>query len=124
MTTPQQEGLDFEVDLMRELGVELLPGSGNQWFSKLDLKGQGFRISAKSSRSRVVVDDKLINEALSGCDDGAIPLWAIRVPSGDFIMMDIDTFKAFQNADIQLNIPSTKSETRKARADTPQLLRD
>lgn len=124
MTSPQQEGLDFEVDLAVALGVERTPGSGNQWHSKLDLKGKGFRISAKASRKHIIVDSELIDEALAGCDDGTVPLWAFRIPAGDFIMLDIDDFKAFIAGDFQLNVPVTKSDERKARADTPQLFRE
>lgn len=124
MTTPQQEGRDFEADLAVAFGIDVTPGSGNQWFSKLDLKGKGVRISAKASRKHVIVDDELIDEAIAGCDDGRIPLWAIRVPAGDFIMLDIEDFKSFVAGDIQLNdIPHTKRDERKVRADTPQLLR-
>jgi hypothetical protein len=123
VTTPQQEGRDFETDLAVAFGVDVTPGSGNQWHSKLDLKGKGVRISAKASRKHVVVDNDLIDEAVIGCDDGTIPLWAFRIPAGDFIMLDIDDFKSFMAGEIEFDIPHTKSEERKARARVPQLLR-
>jgi hypothetical protein len=125
VTTPQEEGFKFEDDLVKDLGLAKTPGSGNQWFSKLDHAGKGFRISAKSSRSKVVVDEDLINEGLAGCDDGSIPLWAFRVPSGDFIMMEKSDFLGFLTGEIELTVEVTdKRKQRRARADVPQLFRD
>lgn len=125
MSTPQEEGFEFEADLEKEIGLARTPGSGNQWFSKLDLHGQGFRISAKSSRSRVVVDDELIEEGFRGCDDGSIPLWAFRVPSGDYVMMTKEDFLGFLRGEIELTVQvHDKREQRKKRARTPVLMRD
>jgi hypothetical protein len=125
VTTPQEEGFEFELDLEHDLGITRTPGSGNQWHSKLDLAGKSFRVSAKSSRSKVVVDDDLINEGLSGCDDGSIPLWAFRVPSGDFIMMQKSDFLGFAKGEIELTFQvREKRKERMVRADTPVLLRD
>jgi hypothetical protein len=124
VSDPRQDGLDFEVDLAVALGVDRVPGSGNQWYSKLDLKGKGFRISAKSSRKHVIVDNDLIDEAIVGCDDGTTPLWAIRIPAGDFIMLDLDDFKSLMAGEIEFEIPVTKREERKARASVPQLFRE
>jgi len=124
VTTPQQEGFQFEDDLAQDFGLQKTPGSGNQWHSKLDLKGKGFRVSAKSSRVQIRIDEELIDEALSGCDDGSIPLWAFRIPAGDFIMLTLEDFKSLVVGEIEFEVPIKKREERKARASVPQLFRE
>lgn len=127
-------GRDFEDELSREFGLEKVPGSGNQWHSKLDLKGRGFRWSLKStSKDSFSIKKEDIDEAIRACfgqgGDSSIPLWAFRVGDRehDMIMMRKEDFISMQNGDMQKAIETDKSENVKKRkylASVPKFLRD
>lgn len=130
MDTPQQQGRNFERELSEEFGLELVPGSGSTWHSKLDLVGLGARWSLKYTESGafpITVND--LTEAETACfgpgGDGKIPIWAARVPLGDYIIMRKEDFKALQKGTISL-IEQDRPQVaaRKARARQPELLRE
>lgn len=128
--TPQEEGRQFERDLAEEFGIQNVPGSGSVWHSKLDLKGNVARWSLKfTGKEQFPISYADILEALNACyglgGDGATPLWAVRIPAGDFIIMTKDDFKALQYGDVKIiNQEKPALEQRKAKAKMPELLRD
>lgn len=124
-------GRQFEEDLAREFGLKLVPGSGNQFHSKLDIQGKGARWSLKATdnaSASIKLSD--IIEAVNACynilGSGDTPLWAYRIQGHDMVMMRKEDFVEFQKGEIQL-IDTTvdeKYEQRKARAHVPRLLRE
>ena len=40
----QQAGIDYEKKLAETIGARIQPGSGSQWYAKLDLSGRSERI--------------------------------------------------------------------------------
>jgi hypothetical protein len=122
-------GTEFENDLASELGLQRVPGSGNQWHAKLDVKGRGTRWSLKAtSDDGFRVSHSMIMEAIFATEGiggtGEIPVWAIRLGTGDdFIIMRKQDWIRFMK-DEGFSIPKSKSEERRQRAATPQLLRE
>jgi hypothetical protein len=130
METPYNKGRQFEKDLADEFGLKLVPGSGSVWHSKLDLEGNNFRWSLKyTDGSTFPLNYTILREAYEVCygpgGDGASPIWAIRIPMGDFILMRKEDFKDMQSGDITL-IEEDRPQVaaRKKRASQPELLRE
>ena len=127
--TDMNIGRQFEEDLSKDFGLTRVPGSGNKWYNRLDLKGFGFRWSLKATgkRSASIKSDD-IEEAISVCsEDGSTPLWAYRIDGVDLIMMLKDDFKSFAVGEHEVPIEtsiSKGSEERKARAKIPSLFRN
>jgi len=126
-------GKIFEDDLSKEFGIDKVPGSGNQYHSKLDLKGNGARWSLKAtSHKSISVTQDVIDEAVAACEslsgDGSMPLWAFRIGdnSYDMIMMRKEDFKALQAGELKLIEVETnkKTEQKRLRAKIPRLLRN
>lgn len=135
MSTPQDQGREFEKELANEFGLNQVPGSGSVWYSKLDLSGHGVRWSLKftglTSFPITLIDIKEAFEACFGLGgDGAIPIWAVRMGQidEDFIVMRKEDFKLMQMGYAKLlNIISEDKPqvaARKKRASQPELLRD
>lgn len=130
MSTPQQQGRDFEKDLAEEFGIKQVPGSGSVWHSKLDLRGHEARWSLKfTSKDNFPITFADILEGIRSCygvgGDGTTPIWAARIPIGDFIIMRKEDFIAFQEDNVKLiNKEKPQVAERKAKARTPELLRD
>lgn len=120
----------FEHDLAEELGIQRVPGSGSQWHSKLDIQGKGTRWSLKYT------DEKGINltratlaEAILACGGiggtGETPVWATRLNGmDDFVTMRLSDWKSFFMENNAFKIEQSKVQERRARAKTPQLMRE
>lgn len=134
MSSAQDEGREFEKELADELGLSVVPGSGNQWYSQLDLIGRGVRWSLKYTREksfRLTQEDVreavVATQGVSG--DGSIPLWAVRLGTEeyDLIIMRKNDFLLMQEGELTLignDEPPKKSEIRRARSRVPILLRE
>lgn len=124
-------GLEFERELSEEFGLERIRGSGSVWHNKLDLRGHEFRWSLKSTgRERhwpisIIDMTRDIGQCLGPGGDGSSPIWAARIPLGDFILMRKEDFKLMQQGDIKLiDEDRPQVAARKERAKQPELLRD
>lgn len=126
-------GDDFERDLSKLFGLSRVPGSGNQWHSKLDLHGMGARWSLKATnRNSISISRSVIEEAVSAClgtgGDGSIPVWAFRIGSEDcdIVALRKSDFVSLQRGDLRLVVSedNEKSAQKRERAKTPILLRD
>jgi hypothetical protein len=120
-------GTDFEFELAEELGLQRVPGSGNKWANKLDVKGKGTRWSLKATgKSGFRVGAAMLAEALHVTEGiggtGETPVWAVRVKEGDFVIMRLDDWVKLVR-DEGFSIKPTKTEEKRRRASTPQLLR-
>jgi len=120
-------GTEFENDLAKELGLKRVPGSGNRWFAKLDIRGRGTRWSLKATGdSGFRVDEGMLMEAVNACESiggtGEIPVWAVRTSIGDFIIQRKEDWIRFMREET-FSVPQTKSQERRSRSKIPQLLR-
>lgn len=133
--SPQEKGREFERELADEFGLSVTPGSGNQWFAKLDLKGLRARWSLKYTEGnsfplrRADFEEALsATTGLSG--DGSISLFAVRMDGlpDDLVMMWKNDFRKLQNG--ELNLIDTESKAygnaaaRREKARVPVLMRE
>ena len=126
-------GTEFEKELAEEFAIQRVPGSGNQWHSKLDLSGFSARWSLKSTeKNSISIKRETIDEAIRACfgSSGAmeIPVWAFRIGDRehDMVMLRKEDFKMLQAGEIKIigeDIPAQIGQKR-ARAKTPFLLRE
>lgn len=120
-------GTQFEEDLAEELGLRRVPGSGNQWHSKMDVHGRDMRWSLKATdKEGYRVNREFFEENLRATTGlggtGETPMWALRFPFGDFVIMRKDDFIATGG---EFSVPaSTSGQDRRNRASVPQLLRE
>lgn len=120
-------GRQFEDDLAAELGVQRVPGSGNQWHSKMDVYGRDMRWSLKATeKNGYRLDEEFFEECLRATGGlhgtGETPMWALRFPFGDFVIMRKDDFISTSG---EFTVPtSTRAQERKNRSTVPQLLRE
>ena len=126
-------GTEFEEDLAKEFGLRKVPGSGNQWHSKLDLHGHGARWSLKAtSKKSASISADTIDEAVIACyspsGDGSIPIWAFRIEdkNHDIIALRKEDFVMLQKGELKLIEDPTPEhiQQKRMRAKTPTLLRD
>lgn len=135
MSTPQDQGRQFEKDWEEEFNLDRVPGSGSVWHSKLDLTGHGVRWSLKfTSKPQFPITYADIVEGIEACEgpggDGSICLWAARIEplNEDLILMRKEDFKLLQAGYSKL-LSMFENErpqvaARKARAKRPELLRE
>lgn len=125
------KGGEFEERFAREMGLDRVPGSGNQWISQLDLKGFAARWSLKWTRFRSFqLDTDLIDEAVIACEGpggtGEMPLWGVELndnPDYDLVIMRKSDFKRMTQEELVLSRES-KADARRRLAGVPQLLRE
>lgn len=131
--TPQEEGRRFEEEIAKEFGLKVVPGSGNQWYAKLDVYGKGARWSMKYTAAqsyRLTQEDLteayVATQGISG--DGSVPLMMLRIgePEFDVVVMRKPDFVSFQAGELQLIGTDTPKagDQRRARARVPVLLRN
>lgn len=133
MSMETEAGFAFERELANELGMELQPGSGNQFYARLDMRGKLLRLSAKCTKFKsypLGVDE--LEEAMTAVDApggevaGTIPIWGIRVahdPRYDVIVMrKEDWIRAFTEE--RKFVVQSKADGKRERSSLPALLRD
>lgn len=124
-------GQQFEEDLSREFGLRRVPGSGNQYHSKLDISGRSARWSLKATKNESAsIKSSVIDEAIIECyRTGETPLWAFRIgeEQRDMIMMTKEDFVALQKGEVVFINEETGKEKvneRRRKAAIPPLLRN
>ena len=127
-------GSNFEEELSKEFGIKRVPGSGNQFHSKLDAHGKGARWSLKATKNKSIsIEQKTIDEAVDACfglnGDGSIPVWAFRIGSDeyDLVLLRKEDFIALQRGELNIiNEEKGKERVneRRRKASLPALLRD
>lgn len=132
MTRSIEKGREFEQEIAEELGLSLVPGSGNQWHSKLDLQGKEARWSLKYTDAKSYrLDQEDVDEAVEATQslsgDGRVPLWLIRLQTEEYDLVVIrkKDFFAWKSGEINLSGDDKpkQSQVRRARARIPVLLR-
>jgi hypothetical protein len=128
--TAQDEGRAFEVEFAKRIGASPVPGSGNKWYSKLDVSGRGVRWSCKLTRKasyRLTKDDlsETFDATGAGGGDGSIPAMVLRVgsPEYDVVVMRVDDFLSIVTERVTL-MTESKADQKIRRAHTPILFRE
>lgn len=123
----------FEEEIAEEFGLTRVPGSGNQWYRKLDVDGRGLQLSLKWTNSLgITVDGEALREAIEACygpeGSGNTPMWVVRrnpFRDQDVVMMLKSDFLKFFGEEVKLVQPSqARMEAKRKRARTPQLFRE
>lgn len=126
----QDQGREYEKQIAAEFGLNLVPGSGSQWFAKLDSYGKGFRASIKwtSKESYRVTKkdiDELIEVATGVGGTGEIPIWVLHFNEQDFVLLRKQDFLSWSKGEISIEKEQRAGTAkRSARADIPVLLRE
>lgn len=120
-------GREWEAIFADAIGGTPVPGSGNQWHSKLDVKGKKFLWSCKwTSKDWQPITQDIWLEAAVACDGlmgtGASPGLGLRSLSEDLVVFRIEDF--IDILKMPPNIAATKVENKLATARVPLLLRD
>lgn len=115
-----QIGQEFEKDFANRIGAKIQPGSGNQWFAKLDVNGRSFLWSLKATtQASFRVTKDMWVETLhavfgpGGKGGNTIPGMAIRIDDEDYVMLRITDFLQIVQEDIKITAPTKKEEKRK-----------
>lgn len=128
----QLRGGLFEKKFAKRNGLQQVPGSGNQWTSKLDLKGLGARWTLKSTKFRSFpLSMDIVEEMVEACEGpggtGEIPMGAVELDNrhdGEVIVfMRESDFNRLQQEQISLT-RETRAEAKRRAAEVPQLMRE
>lgn len=124
-TKAQQDGLDYEKKFAKALGAEVTPGSGNQWYAKLDVGRKGILVSLKhTGKDALRVTRSILSEAIREArKTGAMPMLGVDIAGEDFVVMRREDFIALVQEEASIARP-TKSDAKRARAKQPLILRD
>ncbi len=130
-----EAGRDFERDFAKRIGGQLVPGSGNKWFAKLDVANVGVLLwSLKHTDlttfplSQSIIDEAVtaITDVSSGEGGSIIPGIAVEIgkknPLRVCILLEDDLLTMFQEQ-IKLG-RETRGEAIRRKARVPQLLRE
>lgn len=126
--TPQDNGRAWERIWAEKIGGRLVPGSGNKWYSRLDVRGKRILWSNKWTGNLSYTISRGVLQELSDATvapggNGAIPALAIRIESvGDYVVIGADDFLELLKS--KPIIAADKAENRRATAAIPQLLRE
>ena len=126
--TNQELGTEFEEAFAEEMGLTVVRGSGNQWHSKLDVKGGGARWSLKATRAKTyTISADLIEEVEKATQGfggtGEIGLHAFELNGEWFVLARARDFKEIAAGEYKL-VTETKTDAKRKRAAVPELLRD
>ena len=125
LSTPQEKGRLFERIWGKLLGTKPQPGSGNQWYAKLDVTDTKFLWSLKYTEKKTFsLSPKLMQEAEEAVTGNEIPGIAVSVDGHKFVIFNAEDFLRFcESGDYKYIIPS-KAEQKRAQAKIPTLFRD
>jgi hypothetical protein len=127
-----KRGYSFEEDFAREMGGDLQPGSGNQWWCKQDIDGLKKLWQLKSTTTKVnplnldVIKDTIdAVEAPGGVGGDYEPGWALEIGGEVFVMERLSDWKRRFTEHEKLSLGlETKGEAKRRAARSPQLLRE
>jgi hypothetical protein len=128
--SPQKSANRFERFWAKVFGTEPQPGSGNQWFAKLDVADGSITWSLKwTSKDSHSISKELLREAdkaIYDNGDNSIPGIAISLANGEEVIVTLraSDFLRLIQSDQARYITPTKSEQKRRLAGTPALLRD
>lgn len=120
----QQAGIDYEKRMAKVIGARIQPGSGNQWFAKLDLSGRSVLWSLKhTGKDFFRITKAILSEAIHAAnDEGSIPGWMIDIAGEDFVLMRGNDFRMLMEEETKI-IAEDKGAAKRRRAGTSSLRR-
>lgn len=120
----------WEQEFARRVGGELIPGSGNKWYAKLDAKDAKLLWSCKATDFKTYPVTKAdLDEARravlapGGIGPDYLPALAIHTSQCEFVAMAMPVFMQMVTEPVRYVRPS-KIDTRRARSKIPQLFRN
>lgn len=122
-------GRSFEEEFAAQIGAKLQPGSGNQWFAKLDVDASNVLWSLKWTEKRTfaITPDLILeaDRATSGpAGTGQLPAIAARIGGvGDIAVMRMEHFFDVATGKVSVKVGDQKAERARAQADLPLLER-
>ena len=127
MSTPQEDGNAYEERLASLLGAKVQPGSGSQWFAKLDVDVASIMFSLKhTGKQSLTVTKGILAEAIHHAtkmgSKGAIPAVAVDIAGEDFVVLRANDFARLMEEDAKF-VPQAKADVKRARASVPEALR-
>ncbi len=127
MKTPREKGLEYEERLAALLGARIQPGSGNQWFAKLDLDVAEILFSLKhTSKASLSVTRNILSEVIHHAtkigSKGAIPAVAVDIAGEDFVLLRANDFAKLMEEDAKF-VPQSTASRKRHRASIPEALR-
>jgi hypothetical protein len=126
-TKAQREGLEFEESFAALFGASLQPGSGSQWFAKLDARGRQILWSLKhTGKDSLRVTQKILSESIQEAtkigSPGAIPGLGIDIAGEPFVVMRATDVALIFQEDIRI-APPQGNEIKRQRSRMPLALR-
>lgn len=127
--TAQKAGRRFESFWAKIFGVDPRPGSGNQWFARLDVADGSILWSLKFTDDRSIRLSKEqmveVQRAISEQGTSDIPGLAFAIDGGAevFVTLRAEDFLRLLTDDVKYVTPS-RGDQKRYRAMLPELLRD
>lgn len=126
---PQDIGGEFEKRFAKRIGGTIVPGSGNQWFAKLDVGSKSFLWSLKATaKESFRLTRGMLHETLraivgpGGKGGDTIPGMAVSIQGEEYVVLQLDDFLTIVREDVKL-VPPTKREEQRGRAATTKFER-
>lgn len=126
-TQAQEDGLAYEERLASLLGAKLQPGSGSQWYAKLDLDAIEILFSLKhTGKQSLKVTPSILREAIQEAtklgSKGAIPAVATDIAGEDFVLLRVNDFAKLMEEETKF-VPAKRADIKRSRASVPEVLR-
>lgn len=128
--TPNEIGREWEKQLAARLGGSVVPGSGNQWHSKLDVGSHSFLWSCKATLAqsfRLTLDD--VYEAVravigpGGKGGRTIPAIALKIQDEELAVLRLSDLLELLQEDVKF-IPLSKKQEKIQRGSVPSFKRE
>lgn len=127
---PTERGRQFEKEMAAVLGADLVPGSGNQWFAKLDLQKLGtLMLSLKwTGKDGFVLTPKLFKEiydavyAPGGVGKDVIGGAVISVGDTPYAIFNLNDLVRILQEEITIGVQS-KADAKVSRSRIPLIFR-
>lgn len=121
-------GRAFEVEWALRVGGKSQPGSGNQWFARMDVPDLSVLWSCKwTDKPNFTLTPAIVNEVVNAClapgGSGAIPGVTIQTSAFAIVALRAEDFLQIVTDKMKW-APERKSDAKRRRADIPELLRD
>lgn len=125
MNSPQNEGRKFEEVWAELFGVKPQPGSGNQWYAKLDVDDSQILWSLKyTEKKSFAITPALMKEVEQEVTGATIPGIATSMAGEQYVTLRADDFlRLCQSGNYKYVVPS-RAEQKRARSKIPTLFRD
>lgn len=109
-------------------GVKPIPGSGSQWYAKLDVGARELLCSLKhTGKASYTLSRSVLREAVQQAtkmgSKGAIPVVGVDIAGEDFVILRTDDFAALLEEDASF-VPVKPSDAKRRRASIPAILRE